>query len=268
MNDPMPRIWDVHCHLAGLAGRTPEEKMAQLLNAASRLGIERVCVFMGSTFVTRPTPADLVRQNDEVLQALSHYHDRAFGFCYVSGEHLEASLAEIERCVASGPMVGVKLWVARRASEPELDALVARAAELDAVILQHTWFKTDGTQLPGESTSTDLAVLARRHPRARFICGHSGGTWQLGIRAVRSVDNVVVETGGFDPTNGYMEMAVRELGAERVLFGSDAPGRSFGSQLAKVTDAGLPADAQRAILGENLRRLLQPILRAKGFVSR
>jgi predicted TIM-barrel fold metal-dependent hydrolase len=60
-------------------------------------------------------------------------------------------------------------------------------------------------------------------------------------------------------------MAVRELGAERVIYGSDAGGRSFASQLAKVTGAEIPESARRLILGENLRRLLTPILKAKGY---
>jgi predicted TIM-barrel fold metal-dependent hydrolase len=260
------RIWDVHCHLSGMAGRTPAERMAALLAYAARLGIERVCVSMGLSLATHPTPDQLRQQNDEVLAALAHGHDRAFGFCYASGEHVEASLREIDRCIRHGPMVGVKLWVARRASSPALDAIVARASELRAPILQHTWFKTDGSQQADESTPLDLAALARRHPRARFVCGHSGGTWDLGIRAVRDVPNVVVETAGFDPTTGFVEMAVRELGPERVVFGSDAPGRSFGSQLAKVVEADVPEAARRLILSGNLRRLLGPILRAKGVL--
>ena len=76
--------------------------------------------------------------------------------------------------------------------------------------------------------------------------------------------NVSACVAGFDPTSGVVEMAVRELGAERVIFGSDAAGRSFASQLAKVTGAEIPRPARRLILGENLRRLLTPILRAKG----
>jgi predicted TIM-barrel fold metal-dependent hydrolase len=60
-------------------------------------------------------------------------------------------------------------------------------------------------------------------------------------------------------------MAVRELGCERVLFGSDAGGRGFASQLAKVQGADIPEAARRLILGANLRRLLTPILRDKGM---
>ena len=66
------------------------------------------------------------------------------------------------------------------------------------------------------------------------------------------------------PTAGITEMAVRELGAERVLYGSDAGGRSFASQLAKVYGADVPEDAKKLIFAGNLKRLLMPILKAKG----
>ncbi|MDR3637892.1 MAG: amidohydrolase family protein [Isosphaeraceae bacterium] len=257
------KIWDLHCHLSGLGGRTPDESMARLIALADRMGIERVIVFMGVPHAADPSPEDLRKQNDQVLQALSHWHHRAFGFVYVSPKHVEASLHEIDRCVRDGPMVGLKLWVAARCDSAEADALVRRAAELRAVIFQHTWIKTQGN-LPGESTPTDLAALAKRHPDAAIICGHTGGQWEIGIRAVRETPNVTIDLAGSDPTAGLVEMAVRELGARRILYGSDAPGRSFASQLAKVYGADVTDEARRLILGENLQRLLTPILRAKG----
>jgi hypothetical protein len=60
-------------------------------------------------------------------------------------------------------------------------------------------------------------------------------------------------------------MAVRELGVERIIYGSDAGGRSFSSQLAKVFGAAIPEAAKKLILGENLKRLMLPILKAKGI---
>jgi predicted TIM-barrel fold metal-dependent hydrolase len=82
---------------------------------------------------------------------------------------------------------------------------------------------------------------------------------------VRGLPNVTIDLGGFDPTAGVVEMAVRELGARRILYGSDVPGRSFASQLAKVVGADIAEADRRLILGENLRRLLTPILDAKGI---
>jgi len=237
--------------------------MARLMTLADRMGIDRVVIYMGEPLAFDPTPDELRRQNDQVLQALSHWHHRAFGFVYVSPNHVEASLREIDRCVRDGPMVGLKLWVAARCDCPQADELVRRALELKAVVYQHTWIKAAGN-VPGESTPMDLAALAARHPTASLICGHTGGQWELGIRTVRSLANVAIDLAGFDPTAGVVEMAVRELGARRVLYGSDVPGRSFASQLSKVIGADIAETDRRLILGDNLRRLLTPILDAKG----
>ncbi len=256
-------IWDVHCHLSGVTGRTPEERLGELLVFADRMGIERICLFMGMQWSYDPAPADMRKQNDEVLAAIKRYPNRAFGFVYLNPNHLQESLDEFDRCVRDGPMVGVKLWVARHCNTPELDPIVERATAMQAPVLQHTYMKIGGN-LPGESTPMELAELARRHPTAPLICGHTGSDWETGIRAVKDCKNVCVELSGSDPTAGITEMAVRELGAERVLFGSDAGGRSFASQLGKVVGAEIPESARRLILGENLKRMLTPILKRKG----
>jgi predicted TIM-barrel fold metal-dependent hydrolase len=258
------RIWDLHCHLSGVAGLTPEERLGSLLRYADRVGIERLCVYMGMKWAQDPTPDDLTRQNDDVLRALAKHSDRAFGFVYLSARHVERSLAELERCVANGPMVGVKLWVAKRCNDPQIDPIIQRAAELKAVIFQHTWFKTNGNYA-GESTPDDLVELARRFPRVPIICGHTGGSWEQGIRAIRDQKNLFADLAGSDPTWGITEMAVRELGAGRVIYGSDSGGRSFASQLAKVHGAQISEGDKAKIFCHNLRSLMLPILKAKGI---
>lgn len=256
-------IWDLHCHLGGFPGRTPDERMARLMEYADRMGIDRVVVFMGYPFLADPSPRELREQNDQVLQALSHWHHRAFGFVYLNPKHTAASLEELDRCVRDGPMVGVKLWIAERAAAASLDPIIERTVELKAPVFQHTWLKVGGN-FPGESVPSDLVALARRHPDARLICGHTGGDWELGIRTVRD-STLFIGTAGSDPTAGMIEMAVRELKAERILYGSDVAGRSFASQLAKIRGAEITDEAKAKILGGNLHRLLTPILTSKGI---
>ncbi len=263
MSAPMT-IWDGHCHLGGSPGATPEARLEYLLKYADRMGIERLCISMGMEWSNEPTPEKLRQDNDAVLRALRAHPDRAFGFVYLNPKETQASLDELNRCVRDGPMVGVKLWVAQRCNAPELDPLVARAIELKVPILQHTWLKITGN-LPGESTPMDLAELAGRHPEAKLICGHTGGDWEVGIRVIRPHRNIFADLAGGDPTAGLTEMAVRELGADRVVYGSDAAGRSFASQLATVFGAEIPDRAKRLILAENLKRLLAPVLKEKGM---
>ena len=134
-------IWDAHTHLSGVPGKTPEEKLERLLEYADRMGIARLCVFMGMKLSYEPTPEDMRQQNDDVLRAVKRFPDRAFGFVYLNPKHTQASLDELNRCVRDGPMVGVKLWVAQHCNEPALDPIIARATELKAVVTQHAWYK-------------------------------------------------------------------------------------------------------------------------------
>ena len=248
-------IWDAHVHLSGVPG-TVEQRVDRLLEFAGRLGIERIVLHMGTSFVEDPSPEEVRKQNDEVLRAVAHAPDRVFGFVYLNPRHGQESLRELDRCLRDGPMVGVKLWIAIRCNRPELDPIVRRAAALKAPILQHAYDRVAGN-MPGESSCADVAALAARHPDASFLCAHTGNDWERGLRAIRAAGNVLAEVSGSDPTAGFVEMAVRELGAERVVFGSDAGGRSFASQLAKVLSADLPEPAKRLILRGNLQRLLR-----------
>ena len=255
-------IWDCHGHLSGLVGSV-EERVDQLLRYADRMGVERMVVCLGTRTTLDPSPEEMHQQNDDVLRAVAHAPNRLFGFVYLSAKHPEVSLRELDRCVCDGPMVGVKFLLAAVCTEPRREPVVRRIAELKVPVLHHTFFRFGGPW-PGESTPSDLVALAAKHPDVSFLCGHSGADWELGIRAVRATPNVTIDCGGFEPRPGWIEMGVRELGPERVVFGSDFPGRSFASQLAKVYSADLSPAVRRMILGENLKRLLTPALAAKG----
>ena len=261
------RIWDAHSHLGSLPGNTPEEHIEVLIRHMDKLGIERLLVSQGfEEYETHPTPEQVRVENDRVMRAVRHFPDRAYGSVYLSPDNVEFSLQEFDRCVRDGPMVSIgELETDVRCNSPALDPIVLRAISLKVPILQHTWIKTTGNE-PGESTPFDLVELAKRHPQAQFICGHTGGNWEIGIRAIRETRNIYAEIAGSDPTSGFTEMAVRELGAERVIYGSDVGGRSFASQVAKVLGAEISDAEKELILGGNLRRLLQPILTAKGLV--
>jgi predicted TIM-barrel fold metal-dependent hydrolase len=239
--------------------------MEVLIQFADRLGIERLILSQGYSADFHPTVQQIREENDRVLRALRRFPDRAYGSVYLSPAFLDFSLQEFDRCVRDGPMVSIgELEADRRCNVPEMDPIAERAAAMKVPILQHTWLKAGGNE-PGESTPYDLVELAERHPQVQFICAHTGGDWERGIRIIRATKNVSGDIAGFDPTSGVVEMAVRELGAERVVYGSDAGGRSFASQLAKVLGADILDSAKELILGGNLRQMLTPILQAKGY---
>ena len=201
------------------------------------------------------------------LRPLQRWPDLLLGMVQLDPRDVRGSLAALDRWLRDGPMVGVYFSgggpKALTCTHPNFIPLVERIAEYNGVIMQHTWFKTGGKQGLGESTPSELAELAGRFPEQKFVCAHAGGEWERGVRAVRDFPNILVETSGFDATAGFIEMAVRELGPQRILFGSHLPSRSLGTELGKVIGADISDQDRRLILGENFRKLLFPILSGK-----
>jgi hypothetical protein len=260
------QIWDQHSHLGSVPGGTPEERMAFLVKCMDRMGVERLILSQGYSADQHPNPPEQFRlENDRVLRAVKAFPDRAYGSVYITPALLDFSMQELNRCVRDGPMVMIgEIEAEARCNVPEMDPIAEWAAANEVVILQHEWLKTCGND-PGESSPFDVVELARRHPKLQIVCAHTGGNWEPAIRAICATKNVYAGLAGSDPTSGFVEMAVRELGAERVIHGSDVGGRSFASQIAKVEGANISEADKKLILGGNLRRLLTPMLRKKGY---
>jgi len=265
------RIWDIHCHLPSkwVPGETFGEQVESMLEIAQRVGIDRIGVFIRTDVERQNHPS-----NDELRRVFEQYRGRAFGFVWASlVDDPHHGLDKLNRWVADGPMVGLKLGgMSGHCNKMEYDAVFQRAVDLKAVIYIHTWIKLGGDPpYPGggnlceESYPWEVVELARRYPRYPFICGHAGGDWELGIPAIRDQENVLCEISGGYPRTGQTEMAVRELGAERVIFGSDVTGRCFSTQVAKVLGAAIPEQAKQMIFNGNAERLMRPICQAKGI---
>ena len=256
------RIWDAHCHL-GPRGVTPAKRAGELISIAKRMGVEKVLISMGLTpHMANPKPDQLANKNNDMMQALDAFPKETLGLVYVSPLHAKESIAEINRCMKHPQVIGLKLWVAAQCGDERIDPIIHRAAAWRATIHQHVWDKVGGNK-EGESKPENLAALARRHPDTQFIAMHSGGNWERGLRALRAVENVSAELAGSEPVAGYAEMAVRELGEDRVIWGSDAGGRSFSSQIAKVLEARIPNSSKQKIFAGNFMKQVRRALEFK-----
>lgn len=231
---------------------------------------EKLCYFphVGIGTTTDSSFEQMVRTNPQIIsKPLERWPDLLIGMIQLNANDVRASLDALNRWLRDGPMMGVYFPGggpgALACTHRNFYPLVDRISELRGVIMQHTWFKTGGKQSPGASTPAELAELAAKFPHQKFLCAHAGGEWEKGIRAVQDSPNILVETSGFDATAGFIEMAVRELGAERIVFGSHLPSRSLGTELSKVITADIGEREKYLILGENYRGLLRPMIESK-----
>ncbi len=259
------RIWDLHFH--GF------HDMENVHPYVERMGIERLFSLDIGGWGDDP---ETVKEDERDRRLLEEWRDLVFGIIRIDPTRPEASVAKIEKWIANGPAVGIK-YQGRYSEDiscahPNNYPIIERAAELDAVIYIHTWIRVGGDPrrvgggtFTGASEPRDVAELAERYPDVPLICGHAGGDWEIGTRSVRPNENVFFEFSGGDPWSTAVDLAVDELGEDRIVWGGHLESRSYATELGKVYDADLN-DAQRMkILGSNLRQISAPILKEKGY---
>ncbi len=267
------RIWDVHYHGFMSGGiRSHEENMFYV----ERMGIERMLSLDIAGTPTDPLGSTIsAEKKQEIRKYLEQHADRVSGLIPIDPSQPVESCRKIEEWIANGPCIGIKYYGGNPGgvvcSHRDNDAIIRLAADLKAVIYIHTWLKIGGMprrpggdNQPGESTPMGVALLAQRFPEVPLICGHSGGDWELGVRAVRPYENVYIEFSGSDPHSGQVDYTVGQIGVSRLIWGGHGPSRSYSTELAKVFDADLTHDQRLQILGGNLRRIAAPIFRDKG----
>ena len=268
------RIWDMHYHGFMNGGiRSHEENLFYV----ERMGIERMLSLdiagSGTDPLGTTIPAEKQR---EIREYLEKHSDRVSGLIPIDPSQPVESCRRIEDWIRNGPCIGIKYYGGNPGgvvcSHADNDVIIRLAAELKAVVYIHTWMKIGGQpRRPGgdnergESTPMDVAILAQRFPDVPLICGHSGGDWELGVRAVRPHENVYIEFSGSDPHSGQVDYTVREIGAGRMIWGGHGPSRSYSTELSKVFDADLTHEQRLQIFGGNLRRIAVPIFRQKGY---
>ena len=249
-------VIDCHAHLYHHSRPTWEEDDRKLIEAADKLGIDKLCCSILTP--RRPsTPEGFRECNRWVAEAMNCFPGRILGYCYVNpGYHREA-LDEIRRCVEDLGFIGIKLYNEYRCNEPVVFPVVELAIELRVPILQHAghmhYFVEEQPRI---SDAGMLAELGRRYPEATLICAHvcGGGDWEWTIKALRDVPNVYLDTSGSVTDEGVLEMALRILGAERLLFACDM---SMTASMGRIRGADIPDEARRKILGENMMGILE-----------
>ncbi|MEI6105668.1 MAG: amidohydrolase family protein [Opitutae bacterium] len=252
------RIIDIHTHPVFRPDNLPGVGVAQLVRRARDHGICHL-VALGDVlrFGRSPTEEQLVEINDETAALMRAYPDFITGFCHLNPTlGAEAVRREVARCVPLG-FRGLKLEIANNARDACMAPVMAAAERHGLVLLQHAWSMTQIRQRRYHTDPEDVATLARRFPRVKIIMAHLTGCGVRGLQAVRPCPNVVVDTSGAAPEAGLIEYAVAQLGAERVLYGSDVPVRDFGVAITRITGSRLNAATKQKILYDNARALLR-----------
>jgi len=250
-------IIDIHTHPILRHDRRGPAGAGQLIRRAKAHGIVHL-VALGDVlaFGRSPTERQIRLINDETAALMAAHPKVVTGFCHLNPTLGERAVrGEIARCAARG-FRGLKLEIANNARDACMRPLMEEAEQRGLVVLQHAWSMTKIRERRFHTDPEDVATLAKRFPRVRLIMAHLTGCGVRGVLAVKDCANVWVDTSGASPESGIVEYAVEQLGAGRVLYGSDAPIRDFACSIARITGSRLEARALRRILHDNARSLL------------
>jgi predicted TIM-barrel fold metal-dependent hydrolase len=234
-----PMIIDAHCHAGiGTILTAPWTTRADLditLRHMEEAGIDRTVIFP----VNNPT---YTKANEAIAEMCARHPGKLIGFAKHDPESEAGRVpAMLRREVEQLGLKGLKLH-----KLPTRDMLET-AAEIAIPVLYH----------PKEVS--DFYMLAEEFPQIHFIMAHMGGysSWikpMQGIALARRYPNVSVDTS--QVTVKFIEMAVRELGPDKIIFGSDGPEQDSRVELYKIRLLKLAAAEEAKILSGNIRRIL------------
>jgi len=243
-------VFDFHARLA--AG---EATLDGLLSTMDRCGIERAAVCAGgvldldrlATQVLTGGHSESDANNDAVLAGCAGSGGRLLPFFFANphrgAQPYRERAAEFRGVEISPAVHGVPL------TDQRTLALVEAAAEAGHPVYVVCLNR------PG-CGATDLAALAGAFPGVAFVLGHCGvvGIDVYSLTVLAPYRNVLAETSGC--YTGVARIAVRRLGAERVLLGTEYPLQHPDVELTKLRTLELDAACWRQITWSNACRLL------------
>lgn len=245
-------VFDFHARL----GPQPSA-LEGLLGSMDANGIDRAAVCAGGVIdpyllsrqVLEGGSVDSDPDNDAVLAAARQSDGRLVPFFFANPrrnpDHYRRNGEHFRGLEISPAVHGIGL------ADPRTTALVAVAAEFGHPVYAVCLGRAG-------STVHDFASLAKGFPETTFVLGHCGfvGIDFHAVQTVEPHDNIMAETSGCYAA--VARAAVRHLGPERLLFGSEYPVQSTAAELTKMRELGLDSQAWRQVTWQNASRLLTP----------
>jgi len=203
--------------------------------------------------------------NDYVLESMIRYPDRLIGFITLPWNNTEAMLRECERGLAAGSKGVGELALYNQALDDDrfkqLDSLAQILQKEKLPLLLHI-NEPVGHDYPGKAVIDFKALqnFIATHQELLIILAHWGGGfffYELMPEIRKISENVFYDTAASPFLYDYRiyEVALKIIGEDRILFGSDYPLLPPRRYFKEMDMVALPEIVQRKIKGENARCL-------------
>lgn len=232
---------------------SPANDPAAMVRVLDRLGVQ--AIVLAPHLAIGPDPD---AGNEMIIDWSRRFPGRLLGYASVYPHEPETVRDRLNRAFDRG-LVAVKVHPSchrHPIGGPGYRAIWEVARERRSFVLSHTWHG-DPTCGPGL-----FAPLAEEYPEVPIILGHSGGMpagFAESIALARRYPNLYLDTCGSRVTGEWIRRMVAEVGADRVVYGSDLPFIDIRYCLGKAALSGLADDQLRLVMGLNAKRLLAAV---------
>ena len=140
---------------------------------------------------------------------------------------IEASLDALKQSLPDPMCIGIKIHPAEHiidADHPDYEPVFAAAAKAGKPIMTPSWGVSDYNPRQKCSSPERFDKFLTAYPEAKFVFGHTGGRPNGFVHAVemcRKHPQCMTDLAGDLFNNGFITHALREIGPDRIMFGSD-----------------------------------------------
>jgi len=193
------------------------------------------------------------RPNETVWRAIQNHPTRIYGYATANPNYEDDIDIAISYLEKHKNFVGLKPYSqlqGRKFNDPVYKPWFEYANKRRLFVLVHS-----GDQ----ETANQINDIAATYPEVTFMMAHSAISFEsarINVALAKKHPNVMLEITFTSMTRGAVEYMVREMGSERVFFGTDQPMRDPGPQLAWVVYAELNMEDKLNVLGRNMEKLL------------
>ena len=248
-------IFDAHLHIPSDNGENFQwnlvtRNMAEFVAYLDKCRVRRG-VISSSWSNKAQSPDDYRNGNREVAKYVDRYKGRFRGSCVITPFRIDDALREIEECHRQFGFVWLgefcNYMTGYKYETPEWTEVMKLAAKLNLIVQIHT-------------NTREMRYLAENFPENTIVFPHLGSAREdifARIEVVAKHKNTCIELSGSGIERvGILERAVKEIGADRVLYGSDFTINEPSAVIARVRNAFLTPEDRKKILFRNVERLL------------
>jgi predicted TIM-barrel fold metal-dependent hydrolase len=237
-------IIDTHAHYGPWFWPVRAQSLDEMRAHMKKFAIEKA--FLASSVAIM---GDIAAGNAVVGEAIEGQDDFR-GWCVVNPNFVELSINEMQNYLRRPSFIGAKMHAAyhmQPLNSAPTGQLVKALLRYDKPLL---------VQVRTEGDLDELDALARQFPSASIILGNMAGPhWQVAARLAHERTNILLECGGRVADRDRLAYAAEQVGAHRVLFGTDQPLVHPAFVIGAVRDSGLEPQQKDAILQRNARRV-------------